>query len=534
MATGAYIGVLTPISADLGWSAPVGATFSNGEFVKQGTTGWNSGYVNTTTAVSELEITATPLQNSGYCSFGLTDHPYTGDEQYFYPGTEYILYFNPGYYTIYELGNETILFSDTYSANDNFAIKVNNGVVTYYKNDTLVYTSSNPANGEYYCVVAAYTGGNGFNNISAQNTDPSAGTSTEVARALTSMYIGVSGIARKIKKAYIGVANIARLWWSKGYDPGTLNIIGPGFPSGVYMGKAIRIGDTIYIKAGGQSFDVSSSPSVSNGNNLFYKFKDGTFTLLPGVNLEYRSNYGIHGGSMFSYDNKIYYLLAYTSYTNSFNDIAVFDIATEEWEPVKSLVSNPIVNYNNSTINLYTARALQDNEYLYGVWRNSSTIYRTGKFLPLENSFSPIFSSTHSFNGWERGGITIDTARNEYYTIRLSSSGSQFELYKSNASDFNIFVGTIPGISRNENLYSSNYFIVPFFWNNKIHVFWTSNSASPITNRNVYDIETGLWEFTSSQRLLSDCGLNMIYYKDTETGTLYIFGKSATYAYQLY
>ena len=216
MATGAYIGVLTPIPADLGWDDPVGATFSGGEFVKTGATNWSSGYINTTATASELEITATPLQNSGYCSFGLTDHPYTGDEQYFYPGTEYILYFNPGYYTIYELGNETILFSDTYSANDNFAIRVNNGVVTYYKNDTLVYTSSNPANGEYYCVVAAYTGGNGFNNISAQNTDPSAGTSSEVARALTSMYIGVSGIARKIKKAYIGVANIARLWWNKG------------------------------------------------------------------------------------------------------------------------------------------------------------------------------------------------------------------------------------------------------------------------------------------------------------------------------
>ena len=217
MATGAYIGVLTPIPADLGWDDPVGATFSGGEFVKTGATNWSSGYINTTATASELEITATPLQNSGYCSFGLTDHPYTGDEQYFYPGTEYILYFNPGYYTIYELGNETILFSDTYSANDNFAIKVNNGVVTYYKNDTLVYTSSNPANGEYYCVVAAYTGGNGFNNISAQNTDPAAGTSSEVARALTSMYIGVSGVARKIKKAYIGVANIARLWWSKGF-----------------------------------------------------------------------------------------------------------------------------------------------------------------------------------------------------------------------------------------------------------------------------------------------------------------------------
>ena len=279
MATGAYIGVLTPISADLGWSAPVGATFSNGEFVKQGATNWSSGYINTTATASELEITATPLQNSGYCSFGLTDHPYTGDEQYFYPGTEYILYFNPGSYDIYELGSANILFSDTYSANDNFAIRVNNGVVTYYKNDTLVYTSSNPANGEYYCVVAAYTGGNGFNNISAQNTDPSAGTSSEVARALTSMYIGVSGVARKIKKAYIGVANIARLWWNKG--GGILFGLNTGSSIGVY--KTTNEGQSVVLDLAVLDLPVSGSAITPFENNTFRQTNNKTVVLsFPG------------------------------------------------------------------------------------------------------------------------------------------------------------------------------------------------------------------------------------------------------------
>jgi hypothetical protein len=125
------------------WTDVAGATASGNSLTKNVADGWgNSGAVSTrflSSGDGYLEFIANP--NTGYWMCGLTSHHINHN----YPDIDFGFYI-PGGETIriYEAGVQKYVSTVSVGVNDHFKVSLEGGVVKYYRNGALMYTSSVP------------------------------------------------------------------------------------------------------------------------------------------------------------------------------------------------------------------------------------------------------------------------------------------------------------------------------------------------------------------------------------------------------
>ncbi len=104
-----------------------------------GTNAWDAGAVSTQTIASgdgSVEFTPGEIQTWRMCGLG------NGDTTTYYTDIEYAIFIDGGAgLSIYESGNYRGSFG-SYAAGDRLKVAVENGVVKYYRNTTLLYTST--------------------------------------------------------------------------------------------------------------------------------------------------------------------------------------------------------------------------------------------------------------------------------------------------------------------------------------------------------------------------------------------------------
>ena len=145
-----------------------------------GTTTWNSG------TLATVEYTISNNSIDAFCGFDSISNldSYSMDYALYTGGS--------GSINIYENGSVVSSNVTSYTASDTFKVNMaTDGTVTYLKNDTVFYTSSTIASGEYRVNAVMYTGGE---SITAELLNPSSssggsGSSTAEEGSITPDYI---------------------------------------------------------------------------------------------------------------------------------------------------------------------------------------------------------------------------------------------------------------------------------------------------------------------------------------------------------
>ena len=142
-------------------------SYNAGVLDKTSGTGWNAQGYSIAHAIPAGEagkLSFTVTTNTRYRMVGLNSDPTTNAS---YQSLDYAIYVAANRYVyIYENGSNKGSFS-TYSAGDNFEVKVNcSGKVAYFKNGSEFYSSSISASGALYFDSSFYQTNSGISNIS--------------------------------------------------------------------------------------------------------------------------------------------------------------------------------------------------------------------------------------------------------------------------------------------------------------------------------------------------------------------------------
>lgn len=138
------VAAIPPTPAVAAQAAQIGVNFN---------LGWNSGAISQKVCFGDMTLAVSVTAASVGVVAGLNDVNLGVD----YEEIKYGFYFTHGTYTVYELG---VAMSGIASAASSDVFKVTRlgGVVKYYKNDALVYTSLIPSTGPLFADSSLYTG----------------------------------------------------------------------------------------------------------------------------------------------------------------------------------------------------------------------------------------------------------------------------------------------------------------------------------------------------------------------------------------
>jgi RHS repeat-associated protein len=150
-------------SQNVTWTNAVGVSISANTITKNVATVWgNSGAVSTQSIGSgDGAVEFTPASLTGIRACGLSN----GDSNQNYPDIDFAIYLGAwNMYSVYE-GGVAKYSNGPYAAGDRFRVAVESGVVKYYRNGTLFYTST--VSPVYPLIVdtALYTNGYPISNV---------------------------------------------------------------------------------------------------------------------------------------------------------------------------------------------------------------------------------------------------------------------------------------------------------------------------------------------------------------------------------
>ena len=132
--------------------------------IKTSAGGWDSSAYSVETYTNPVTLTFQTTANGNYLMGGFSYSP-TGNTET-YTNTTYGLYVQPNFLEIYENGGQaTVPGAMTTLSTDVWKVEYNGTNVTYYKNDVLIYTSSNPVTQPLHVFFALLTGNEGVNNV---------------------------------------------------------------------------------------------------------------------------------------------------------------------------------------------------------------------------------------------------------------------------------------------------------------------------------------------------------------------------------
>jgi hypothetical protein len=126
--------------------------------------GWDASAYSTETYTTPVTLTFQTTANGNYLMGGFSYSPTANSETYI--NTTYGLYVQPGFLEIYENGGQaTVPGAMTTLSTDVWKVEYNGTNVRYYKNDGLIYTSSNPVTQPLHVFFALLEPAEGVNNV---------------------------------------------------------------------------------------------------------------------------------------------------------------------------------------------------------------------------------------------------------------------------------------------------------------------------------------------------------------------------------
>jgi hypothetical protein len=155
----------------------INANITANSAIKTSGGGWDSSAYSTETYSGPVTLTFQASDNGNYLMGGFSVNPTLNSETYL--NTTYGFYLQNNFLEIYEYGAQvTVPGYITTLSTDVWKIIYNGATVTYYQNDNLIYTSTNPVTQPLHVYFALLTGNKGVTNICAKGTVDSAPTPT--------------------------------------------------------------------------------------------------------------------------------------------------------------------------------------------------------------------------------------------------------------------------------------------------------------------------------------------------------------------
>ena len=147
----------------------INADVTSNSAIKTSAGGWDSTAYSTETYTGPVSVTFQTSANGNYLMGGFSYNPTANAEAY--TNTTYGLYIQNGFLEIYEYGGQANVPGSTITlSTDVWRVDYNGTNVKYYKNDNLIYTSSNPVTQPLRVFFALLTGEQGVTNICVRST----------------------------------------------------------------------------------------------------------------------------------------------------------------------------------------------------------------------------------------------------------------------------------------------------------------------------------------------------------------------------
>ena len=146
------------------------ATTTTNSAINDGTSGWDSSAYSLETFTGPVSVTFQTSANGNILMGGFSYNP-TVNLGNTYVDTSYGIYLQNNFVEIYENGNQVnVPGSITTLSTDVWKVEYNGTNVTYYKNNVLIYTSSNPVTQPLHVFFPLFTPNEGAVNICAIGT----------------------------------------------------------------------------------------------------------------------------------------------------------------------------------------------------------------------------------------------------------------------------------------------------------------------------------------------------------------------------
>ena len=139
--------------------------------------GWDAGAFSSESYTNPITLTFQTTANGNILMGGFSYNPLANVETYV--NISYGIYLQNNFVEIYENGNQVnVPGSITTLSTDVWKVEYNGTNVTYYKNNVLIYTSSNPVTQPLHAFFALYTPAEGVNNVCVIGTPSPTPTTT--------------------------------------------------------------------------------------------------------------------------------------------------------------------------------------------------------------------------------------------------------------------------------------------------------------------------------------------------------------------
>jgi hypothetical protein len=153
-----------PVICDSFTFNSINANTTTTSAIKTSAGGWDSSAYSVETYTSPVTLTFQTSTNGNLLMGGFSYSPTVNTETY--TNISYGIYLQNNFVEIYENGGQaTVLGSITTLSTDVWKVEYNGTNVTYYKNDVLIYTSSNPVTQPLHVFFPLLTAGEGVNNV---------------------------------------------------------------------------------------------------------------------------------------------------------------------------------------------------------------------------------------------------------------------------------------------------------------------------------------------------------------------------------
>jgi hypothetical protein len=154
----------TPLTCDTFTFNGINANTTINSAINTGGGGWDSSAYSTESYTTPVTLTFQTTANGNYLMGGFSYNPTSNPTTYL--NTTYGLYIQPNFLEIYENGGQvTVPGSMTNLSTDVWKVIYNGTNVTYYKNDVLIYTSSNPVTQPLHIFFPLLTQNEGVTNV---------------------------------------------------------------------------------------------------------------------------------------------------------------------------------------------------------------------------------------------------------------------------------------------------------------------------------------------------------------------------------
>lgn len=320
-----------------------------------------------------------------------------------------------------------------------------------YDNDILV---------RYYIPCTSSTGAVGLYDTVSGVFYPNAGTGTftvgssqssEVARQIKKIYLGINNIARKVKKGYVGVAGVARPFWTGGElsyygqatDLQTAKRFFTGTANNNYAIFAGGYPDTATVDAYNSSLTKTTPANLNRARRTF-------------------ASASINGKALFFGGYYSTYSSAYNGspYTDVYNDSLTHTTATNlsnsPWYNAAASNNNYAINaggmvrqnYDDGSHSLVPTAIV--NAYNSGLTRSIPTALSEARFnhTAASNGDVVFFAGGSNENGVYGRSATVDSYNNSLTRTKLTNLSTQREeLAGINVGDYALFAGGNYGFS---------------------------------------------------------------------------------------